>query len=87
MSDQLIKNPLLLLFIVASIGYLIGTIKIKGGSLGVAAVLFVGMAFGAYNPAFNVPDIIFQLGLILFVYSVGISSGNAFFKSFNKNGW
>jgi putative transport protein len=85
-SNQLINNPLLLLFIVASIGYLLGTIKIKGASLGVAAVLFTGMAFGSYNPDYTVPDIVFQLGLILFVYSVGLSSGNAFFRSFNSNG-
>lgn len=86
MKDILISNPLLLLFIVASLGYLIGTIKIKGSSLGVAAVLFVGLAFGAISKDFHIPDVIFQLGLVLFVYSIGISSGQAFFKSYKKNG-
>lgn len=86
MKEQLVANPILLLFIVASIGYLLGSVKIKGASLGVAAVLFTGMLFGGLNPNFSVPPIIFQLGLVLFVYSVGLSSGNVFFQSFNKNG-
>ena len=87
MSGHLAENSLLLLFVVAAIGYFIGSIKIKGASLGVAAVLFVGLGFGMINPQYEVPEIIFQLGLILFVYSVGISSGAAFFQSFKKNGF
>jgi putative transport protein len=86
MVDQFSNNALLLLFTVAAIGYLIGSVKIKGASLGVAAVLFVGLAFGFSNPDYLVPEIIFQLGLVLFVYSVGLSSGHAFFHSFKRNG-
>lgn len=87
MKELLSENPLLLLFIVAAIGYVVGKVNIKGSSLGVSAVLFVGLAFGAYHAEFNVPTIVFQLGLVIFVYSIGLSSGPAFFKSFRKNGW
>ena len=38
------ENPLVLLFVVAALGYLIGNFKIKGSALGVSAVLFVGVA-------------------------------------------
>ena len=86
MDQLLANNPLLLLFLVAAVGYLVGKVNIKGNSLGVSAVLFVGLAFGAINPDFNVPQILFQLGLVFFVYSVGLSSGPAFFQSFKKNG-
>ncbi|MFT6335045.1 MAG: putative transport protein [Saprospiraceae bacterium] len=86
MDQLLANNPLLLLFLVAAVGYLVGKVNIKGNSLGVSAVLFVGLAFGAINPAFNVPPVIFQLGLVFFVYSIGLSSGPAFFQSFKKNG-
>ncbi|MDF1697928.1 MAG: aspartate:alanine exchanger family transporter [Saprospiraceae bacterium] len=86
MEQLLSNNPLLLLFVVAAVGYFVGKVKIKGNSLGVSAVLFVGLAFGAINPDFNVPKILFQLGIVFFVYSVGLSSGPAFFKSFKKNG-
>ena len=87
MSELMSNNPLLLLFIVAALGYLVGKIKIMGSSLGVAAVLFVGLAFGALDPNYNVPSLLFQLGIILFVYSIGLSSGPAFFNSFKTNGW
>ncbi len=87
MNQLLAENALLLLFVVAAIGYLIGTIKIKGASLGTAAVLFVGLLFGSLNPNYEVPQIIFQLGIIFFVYSIGLSSGPAFFQSFNRNGF
>lgn len=81
------SNPLLLLFFVSAIGYLVGRIKVWGTGLGISAVLFVGLFFGAMNPAFDVPEIIFQLGLVIFVYTIGITSGPAFFQSFQKNGW
>ncbi len=86
MNELLEQNPLLLLFTVASIGYLIGNIRIKGISLGVAAVLFTGLVFGALNMDFTIPSIITNLGLVLFVYSIGLKSGPAFFKSYKKNG-
>ena len=87
MSSYLIENPLILLFLVIAIGYLVGNFRIKGTGLGTAAVLFVGLAFGAANPLFNVPEIIFQIGIIFFVYTIGLRSGPAFFESFSKNGW
>jgi len=86
MIQALADNPILLLFVVASIGYLLGSIELKGSSIGVAAVLFTGLAFGAINENFKIPDIVFNIGLILFVYSIGLSSGPAFFKSYKKNG-
>ena len=58
--------------------------RVFGASLGTAAVLFVGLGFGMFNPHFEAPTIVFQLGLILFVYSVGISSGPAFLKPSRK---
>ena len=84
--DFLIEYPLLLLFVVASTGYLIGQIKIGGYSLGVAAVLFTGLAFGAVEPQLQLPEIILLLGLSVFVYSIGLSSGPAFFESYKQNG-
>lgn len=80
------ENPLVLLFVVAAIGYLVGKINFLGVSLGVAAILFVGLAFGAMFPSADIPEILFQLGLVIFVYSIGIGSGTAFFKSIKANG-
>lgn len=86
MNSLLEQNPLLLLFVVASLGYLLGNVRIKGISLGVAAVLFTGLVMGALNPNYKIPDVIMNLGLVLFVYSIGLKSGPAFFKSYKKNG-
>lgn len=80
------ENPLLLLFSVAALGYFVGTLNFKGNSLGVSAVLFVGLLFGAIYEDLKAPDILFQLGLVFFVYSIGLNSGAAFFKSIRKNG-
>ena len=78
------QNKLLLLFTVIGIGYLIGQIRIYGFSLGVAAVLFVGIGFGAMDKNMALPEEIYIVGLVLFVYSVGLQSGPGFFSSFNK---
>jgi len=86
MLDYLADYPLLLLFVVVSLGYFLGNFKIKGSGLGVAAVLFTGLFFGSLDPRFQIPPIIFQLGLSIFVYSVGLSSGPVFFKAYKENG-
>lgn len=80
----LANNKLLLLFSVIGIGYLFGQIKVFGFSFGVAAVLFVGIAFGALDKRLALPEELYIVGLVLFVYSVGLQSGPTFFSSFNK---
>ncbi len=86
MIDLLQANPLLLLFLVVAIGYLLGQIRIGGNSMGVAAVLFVGLAFGAVDPALQLPQIILDLGLVLFVYTIGLANGPGFFSKFRREG-
>lgn len=86
MVGILIENPLLLLFVVAAIGYPLGRIKIRGSSLGVAAVLFVGLAIGAIHPSLKLPEIVYVLGLATFVYTIGLASGPAFMASLRREG-
>jgi putative transport protein len=80
------ENKLLLLFLVAALGYLFGRIKVRGFSLGVAAVLFVGLGFGALDRELALPELVYQFGLVLFVYTLGLSSGPGFFASLRKRG-
>ena len=80
------EQPLLLLFLVAAIGYPLGLIRVAGSSLGVSAVLFVGLTFGALDPDLRVPPVIYELGLMLFVYNIGLSSGPGFFRAFRSGG-
>jgi putative transport protein len=86
MIQLLIDNPLLLLFTVAALGFLLGRVRIAGSSLGVAAVLFVGLAFGALDPRIQLPELLYQLGLVLFVYTVGVASGPSFFAALRRKG-
>jgi putative transport protein len=84
MSSLLHEQPLFLLFVVGALGSLLGSLRVRGFALGVAAVLFVGLAFSAHDPTLSLPDFVPQLGLVLFVYSVGVSGGPAFFSSLGR---
>jgi len=86
MIQVLEANPLLLLFLVVAIGYWFGQIRIRGSSVGVAAVLFVGLAFGALDPNLAIPPIVLELGLVLFVYTIGLANGPGFFSKFRREG-
>jgi putative transport protein len=85
--EALVQSPLLLLFTVIAIGYGIGELRIGGFKLGVAAVLFVGLAFGALSPELTITPFIITLGLAIFVYTIGLSSAAGFFASFRRHGF
>ncbi len=76
----LAKQPLLALFLTIALGYWLGNVSIKGFSLGSGAVLFVGLAVGAFAPKAAVPPVVGALGLLLFLYGVGIAYGKQFFQ-------
>ena len=80
------EEALLYLFLVAAIGSFLGNFKIRGNGLGVAMVLFVGLAVGAARPDLHIPDVIKLLGLSIFVYSIGLSSGPSFFGTLRSRG-
>ncbi|HJZ48225.1 MAG TPA: aspartate:alanine exchanger family transporter [Roseiflexaceae bacterium] len=86
MVQILVANPLLVLFLVAALGYAAGQIKLGGSSLGIAAVLFAGLLVGALDPRLKLPDAIYLLGLVVFVYTIGLSSGPAFFRALRRQG-
>lgn len=80
----------LLLFLVIGIGYLLGQVRVGGFGLGVAGVLFAGLAFGAWkqpgSEPFSIAKEVTEVGLILFVYAVGLTSGPGFFTALQRNG-
>ncbi|MFH1998384.1 MAG: aspartate:alanine exchanger family transporter [Planctomycetota bacterium] len=80
----------LLLFLVIGIGFLVGQIRIYGFKLGVAGVLFVGLLFGGWHPegtdTLSISHQVMQIGLILFVYTVGLTSGASFFAALKTRG-
>ncbi len=91
--NYLSTHPLILLFLIVGIGFFLSHIKVKGVGFGVAFVLFVGIAFGAWGKGvFDTPEkvekleIMGQVGLMLFVYTIGLQAGPAFFRILKKNG-
>lgn len=86
MIELIGDNPLLLLFAIAACGYLIGKVRIGGVTVGVSAVLFSALFFGALSPRLRVPDILQQLGLAIFLYLMGLGSGRQFFASLRGRG-
>ncbi len=74
------SQPILAVFLAIGVGYLVGQINIFGFSLGVGAVLFVGLAIGAFAPKSQIVGPIGLTGLIMFLYGIGILYGRQFFE-------
>ena len=74
------SQPFIALFLVIGLGYAVGQIKIGGLSLGIGAVLFVGLGVGAIAPKAAPPGLLGTVGLVLFLYGIGIQYGKDFFK-------
>jgi putative transport protein len=74
------QQPLLSLFVVIGLGYALGGVSIRGFALGAGAVLFVGLGAGMFAPKAAPPALVGSLGLVLFVYGIGIQYGKQFFS-------
>ena len=68
------------MFLVIGLGYAIGSVNIRGFSLGIGAVLFVGLGVGILAPHAAPPALLGSLGLVMFVYGIGIQYGGQFFS-------
>ena len=81
-----ITQSLVVLSIAISVGFFAGRLRLGKISLGVAAVLFVGIILGHYGYRVDKSILHFvrDFGLILFVYAIGIQVGPSFFSSFKK---
>lgn len=74
--------PYFALFFIIAIGFLIGRLKIKGISLDISAVIFVALLFG--HLGIVIPSDFQDVGLILFVFTIGLQAGPGFFQSFRS---
>lgn len=82
--SALFAEQMLVLFLILALGSWLGTFSVKGISLGTAGVLFVALVFGHFG--LSVPKVIMDLGLLLFVYAVGLQAGMRFFRTFRSQG-
>ncbi len=83
-----ITQSIVTIMLVIGGGVLFGRIKIAKISLGVVAVMFTGLLLGHYGYRIQIDILHFirDLGLIFFVYAMGIQVGPSFFSSFKKEG-
>ena len=83
-----VASTVLMLAISIFAGLLLGKLKVRGITLGITWVLFVGIALSACGVSLNhdMLHVLKEFGLILFVTGVGLQVGPGFFKSFKKGG-
>ncbi len=89
-----IAHIVILYAAVISIGVRLGKIKFAGVALGVTFVLFAGIVAGHVFTQFGIDhaaqkpiiDLVKELGLILFVYCIGLQVGPSFFATFRQGG-
>ena len=79
-------SPMLALFLAIATGYALGQISFAGVSFGAGAVLFTGLIIGAFAPKAAPPGLVGTLGLLMFVYGVGIQYGPQFMASLRGPG-
>ncbi|MFT4902136.1 MAG: putative transport protein [Lentimonas sp.] len=80
----LLVQPLIALFAIIASGLLLGNLTIKGINLGSSGVLFTALLAG--HLGYVIPSGVGTLGLVLFVYCVGIGAGGRFFASVAREG-
>jgi len=79
--DLLAASPLLTLMLVVAVGTLLGAVPFGAVRFGAAGALFVGLAVGALDPRLGEGlGLVQNLGLALFVYTVGLAAGHSFFR-------
>ena len=83
-----VAHSVMILALVITLGLSLGKIRVKGVSLGLAWILFIGLIFGHFslNLDEHLLHFLKEFGLILFVYSIGLEVGPSFFSSFKNGG-
>ena len=83
-----VAHSVMILALVITLGLCLGKVRVRGVSLGLAWVLFIGLLMGNLPITIDEHLLHFlkEFGLILFVYSIGLEVGPGFFSSFRGGG-
>ena len=83
-----IAHSIFALAVVIAIGTLLGRIKIGGIAFGATWILFIGIVASYFGMTLNLDTLNFirDLGLILFVFAIGLQIGPTFFASLRQEG-
>ncbi len=88
LTGESVARTVLLLAIAGAGGAAFGKIQVRGVGLGVAGVLFAGLALGHFKlaPDHRVLEFVREFGLIVFVYTLGLQIGPGFYASLRSRG-
>lgn len=86
--SRVMEQPLILCFLVIALGMALGSVRVAGLSLGTSGVLFAGLLFGhlGQDQGWAMPELVGTLGMVMFVYAVGLGAGPTFFRAFRDQG-
>jgi putative transport protein len=81
-------SALVSLSLAITLGLLLGRVRVRGVSLGIAGVLFAALALAQAGVTFQPEALPFvrDFALVLFVYGIGLQVGPSFFASFRAEG-
>jgi len=82
--SSLLSQSYFALFLIIAVGILIGHIRYKGVSLDFSAIIFVAIVMGHFG--IIIPEDFNKIGVLLFIFTIGLQSGPGFFDSFRKQG-
>lgn len=80
----MLNNDIFYLFLIVSLGYILGNFKIRGFSLDISAILIIAIIAGHYGMIVSSEFKFF--GLAIFIYAVGLQSGPGFFETIKSEG-
>src|SRR6187551_67320 len=88
LTEESVARTVILLGVAGAAGAALGKIRVRGVSLGVAGVLFVGLLLGHLKLTVDaqVLDFVRECGLVVFLYALGLQIGPGFFGSLRARG-
>jgi putative transport protein len=80
----LFSNPIALLLTIVILGHALGRLEVRSFSLDSSGIIFAGLVFG--YAGYTLPADLQTLGLVLFIYSIGLQAGPGFLSAIKSNG-
>ncbi len=82
--NEILYEGYFALFLIITLGIMLGAVRFRGFSLDLSAVVFVALIMGHYG--ILVPEAFQTIGLMFFIFTIGIQAGPGFFDAFRKTG-
>ena len=82
---ELLQNHIFILLLITLLGYGLGRLRYKSFSLGSSGIIFIALVFGHFG--LTLPADFQTLGLVLFIYSIGLQAGPGFLHTFRSRGF